>query len=277
MSSHFKCPNCGLALLQQQAPASFGCANNHNFDLAKEGYLNLHLAQHKRSRNPGDSDEMIRSRQRFLNTGHYKFLADALVNQLSDIPKDHRLLDIGCGEGYYLEQIYNANKSLQLVGLDISKAAVRLAAKRKLNAQLAVDSAFNIALFDHSIHSAISVFSPISAEETSRVLKPGGTLIMVGPGEQHLSGLTAQIYDKTVARTGNFEALNNSEHFTLLNQTEILQELHIEGTAIADLLHMTPYYWHAKPQQQERLKSLQRLETPAHFMIRRYQNTQADS
>lgn len=77
MSSHFKCPNCGLALLQQQAAASFGCANNHNFDLAKEGYLNLHLAQHKRSRNPGDSDEMIRSRQRFLNTGHYKFLAIA--------------------------------------------------------------------------------------------------------------------------------------------------------------------------------------------------------
>ena len=73
MSNSYKCPNCGLELLQQQAARSFSCENNHNFDLAKEGYLNLHLAQHKRSRNPGDSDEMIRSRQRFLNTGHYNF------------------------------------------------------------------------------------------------------------------------------------------------------------------------------------------------------------
>ncbi|MGB0743801.1 MAG: TIM barrel protein, partial [Opitutales bacterium] len=42
---------------------------------------------------------------RFLNTGHYQFLADTLVDLLGDMPADHRLLDIGCGEGYYLEQI----------------------------------------------------------------------------------------------------------------------------------------------------------------------------
>ena len=133
-----------------------------------------------------------------------------------------------------------------------------------------------MALFDHSVDSAISVFSPISPEEAARVIKPGGTLIMVGPGEQHLSGLTAQIYDKTMARTGNFEALDSSQQFTQLDQIELLEELHIQGSAIADLLHMTPYYWHAKPQQQERLKNLNRLETPAHFIIRRYQNTQTE-
>ena len=106
MSNSYKCPNCGLELLQQQAARSFSCENNHNFELAKEGYLNLHLAQHKRSRNPGDSGEMIRSRQRFLNTGHYKFLAEGLIKQLSHMSSEQRLLDIGCGEGYYLEKIY---------------------------------------------------------------------------------------------------------------------------------------------------------------------------
>ena len=273
MINSFKCPNCGLELIQQRATQGFSCANNHNFDRAKEGYVNLHLAQHKRSRKPGDSDEMIRSRQRFLNTGHYQFLADAMLNLLGDLSANHRLLDIGCGECYYLDQIHRANPSLQLVGLDISKAAVRLAAKRKLNAQLAVDSAFNIALFDNSVDSAISVFSPLSAKEASRVLKPGGKLIMAGPGEQHLNGLTAQIYDKTMPRTGNFEALDSTQHFSLLEQIEISKDLLIEGCAIADLLHMTPYYWSAKPQQQDYLKSLQRLETPAHFIIRVYQNS----
>jgi len=272
--SGYKCPNCGLGLVQLETVPSFSCENNHNFDLAKEVYLNLHLAQHRRSRKPGDSDQMVRSRQRFLNAGYYSPLAEAIVGQLGNIPENQRLLDIGCGEGYYLEQIYQANKSLQLVGLDISKTAVRLTAKRKLNAQLAVDSAFNISLFDSGIDSAISVFSPISAAEASRVIKPSGTLIMIGPGESHLRGLTAQIYDKTMARKGNFEALDSNHQFTLLKQIEVLEEMHIEGTAIADLLHMTPYYWHAKPQQQERLKALRSLETPAHFIIRVYQNGQ---
>ncbi|MGB1868439.1 MAG: putative RNA methyltransferase [Porticoccaceae bacterium] len=272
MINSFKCPNCGLALIKQASSPSFRCENNHNFDRAKEGYLNLHLAQHKRSRNPGDSDEMIRSRQRFLNTGHYQFLADTLVDLLGDMPADHRLLDIGCGEGYYLEQIRRSNTSVQLVGLDISKAAVRLAAKRKLDAQLAVDSAFSIPLFDQSIDSAISVFSPIAAEEASRVLKPDGRLIMVGPGEEHLTGLTTQIYEKTLARTGNFEVIDSTEHFSLIEEVELSEELRIEGAAIADLLHMTPYYWSANPQQQAYLESLQHLATPAHFVIRIYQN-----
>jgi hypothetical protein len=85
--------------------------------------------------------------------------------------------------------------------------------------------------------------------------------------------LTAQIYDKTMPRTGNFEALDSTQHFSLLEQIEISKDLLIEGSAIADLLHMTPYYWSAKPQQQDYLKSLQRLETPAHFIIRVYQNS----
>ena len=273
----FKCPNCGLGLVMLESTRTYSCENNHSFDLAREGYLNLHLAQHKRSRKPGDSNEMIRSRQRFLNAGYYQDLADSVIAQLTEVAGDKRLLDIGCGEGYYLDEIRQIYENLQLVGLDISKTAVRLAAKRKLNAQLAVDSAFKIPLFDNSIDTAISVFSPISAIETSRVLKPNGTLIMVGPGETHLSGLTAHIYDKTVAHKGNYDALDNSHEFILEKQIEIQNSLCIEGSGIADLLHMTPYYWHAKPQQQKHLKGLRQLETPVHFNVRVYKNFLKDS
>ncbi len=76
--------------------------------MAKEGYLNLHLAQHKRSRNPGDSDEMVRSRQRFLNAGYYHDLAEAITAAIKQNGQNHRLLDIGCGEGYYLTEIQRA-------------------------------------------------------------------------------------------------------------------------------------------------------------------------
>jgi len=268
----YKCPSCGNRLNPENAGKTYRCLNNHSFDRAKEGYLNLLLAQHKRSRNPGDSDEMIRSRQRFLNRGYYNDLALHISKQLSIMAVNSRVLDIGCGEGFYLQAIYEARDDLQLVGIDISKTAVRLAAKRSFNAQLAVDNSFNLALFDNSIDLAISIFSPFSATEASRVIKTNGYLMLVGPGKRHLSGLTAHIYDQPVAHEGNHKTIDNSDEFTLLNDMDILKTITVKGTAIADLLHMTPYYWHAKPAQQQYLRTLEQLTTDIHFNIRLYQN-----
>ena len=271
----YKCPSCGLELSIIESTTTYRCDNNHSVDRAKEGYINLHLAQHKRSRNPGDSDDMIRSRQRFLNAGHYQNLAKGIIAHLGEQWVGKRLLDIGCGEGYYLSEIRKVHPELQLVGIDISKTAVRLAAKRKLDAQLAVDNAFNISLFDNSVDTAISVFSPINAPEASRVLKPGGMLIMVGPGEQHLSGLTAHIYDKNQPHKGNYDSLDDSLKFTLKEQIEVSETICVKGSAIEDLLRMTPYYWHCTPEQQLQLSTLEQLETPIHFTIRLYQNCDA--
>ena len=240
--------------------------------MAREGYLNLLLAQHKRSRNPGDSDDMIRSRQRFLSAGYYRPLSDAIVNQVAESTEDFNqsLIDLGCGEGHYMQQLRNASADLKLLGIDISKFAVRLAAKRKMDAWLVVDSAFNIPLFENRIDTAISVFSPISGDETARILKPGGTLIMVGPGEQHLSGLTEIIYDKTVPHAGN--PLETTGQFSLQKSIEIKEAISVKGSDILDLLTMTPYYWHTKPEQQELVAKLDKLETPIHFYIKIYKN-----
>ena len=269
--SAFKCPSCHnrLQTATPEGARSYRCSNNHNFDMAKEGYLNLLLAQHKRSRNPGDSDDMIRSRQRFLNGGYYQTLADAIVKQVRIGADNQRVLDMGCGEGYYMDQLRQGSETLQLTGIDISKTAVRLAAKRKMNAQLAVDSAFSMPLHSDSIDCAISVFSPVSAKETARVLVPGGSLIMVGPGEEHLSGLTAHIYNNRVPHQGN-NLDDNLGNFILQETLEIKDSTTITGRDILDLLKMTPYYWHARAEQQELVANLRTLETAIHFKIKIY-------
>lgn len=292
---NFKCPNCDQALILQEdaQPQTYRCNNQHSFDLAREGYLNLLLAQHKRSRNPGDSDDMIRSRQRFLNAGYYQPLSDAIVAAVAKAASgtEQSVLDLGCGEGYYMQQLRIASEKsisekasskkgisektptkLKLFGMDISKFAVRLAAKRKMDARLAVDSVYNIPLFENRIDTAISVFSPISVEETARVLKPGGKLIMVGPGAEHLSGLTALIYEQSLPHGGNTAGLDNAIQFKLLEQIEIKQTIVVSGSDILDLLKMTPYYWHSRPEQQEMLAKLDKLETLIHFNITIYQN-----
>lgn len=97
----FSCPLCHQPLSREKN--SYICPQRHQFDMAKEGYVNLLPVQHKRSRDPGDSAEMMQARRAFLDAGHYQPLRDAIVAQLRERldEKATAVLDIGCGEGYY--------------------------------------------------------------------------------------------------------------------------------------------------------------------------------
>ena len=94
----YSCPLCHAPLTR--SGNSYLCPQRHQFDRAKEGYVNLLPVQHKRSRDPGDSAEMMQARRAFLDAGHYQPLRDAVSAKLRAI-KPEQLLDIGCGEGYY--------------------------------------------------------------------------------------------------------------------------------------------------------------------------------
>ena len=61
------CPLDGLPL--QSTGTAWRCASGHSFDIASQGYTNLLPVQHKRSRDPGDSKEMVAARRRFLTAG----------------------------------------------------------------------------------------------------------------------------------------------------------------------------------------------------------------
>jgi 23S rRNA (guanine745-N1)-methyltransferase len=236
--------------------------------------VNLLLAQHKRSKNPGDSDEMIRSRQAFLNKGYYKILSDAIVQKLSSMPQafEQNILDVGCGEGYYMQAMVDAsaNANLSLWGIDISKSAVKLAGKRKMGAMLCVASAYDLPFFDESFSSIVSVFSPVSASEIERLLKSDGNIIMVGPAEEHLKGLTAHIYDEVLAHKGNYSVIDESESFVLKEQIEIKEEIVVKQEDILDLLRMTPYYWQITVEKKEKILALSELRTTVHFYVRVY-------
>ncbi len=101
--------------------------------------MNLLPVQNKRSRDPGDSKEMVAARRRFLEAGHYQPIADAVAQAVlaGAVPgRTLTCLDAGCGEGYYLRQLAATAaaeaRPLALAGLDISKWAVQAAAKRDL-------------------------------------------------------------------------------------------------------------------------------------------------
>jgi 23S rRNA (guanine745-N1)-methyltransferase len=271
----FKCPSCHEPLIKEAK--TYRCKNRHTYDEAKEGYVNLLLAQHKKSKNPGDNNEMIKSRQAFLNKGYYASLSSKIVEIIASTKEgfNQNILDVGCGEGYYMNQIKKASTkesaNLSLCGIDISKTAVKLAGKRKMDALISVSSAYDLPFFDNNFNTIVSVFSPISAPEISRLLKnKNSQIIMVGPAEEHLKGLTAHIYDEVLPHKGNYSVLDDEENFVIEEQIEIKEEITVKKEDILDLLRMTPYYWQTTVEIKEKILDLDELKITIHFYVRVY-------
>ncbi|MEX0606284.1 MAG: methyltransferase domain-containing protein [Marinobacter sp.] len=254
--------------------ASWRCAAGHTFDVARQGYTHLLPVQKKRSLDPGDSKAMVLARQRFLNGGHYQPIA-AAVNRLSlaDLPdsSSYSCLDAGCGEGYYLRQLAlhvgseeaASEKSMALVGLDISKAAI-LSATRQAGSDKArqpnwlVGSNANLPMLAGSLDRVLCLFGfPVYAE-FARVLKPGGRVIQVDAGPDHLRELREIIYPELKPeRKQEAEAPDNF----VRGATDTLRyNLDLNAAEpIADLLAMTPHLYRANAKGRDRAAALNSL------------------
>ncbi|MCG8427226.1 MAG: methyltransferase domain-containing protein, partial [Chromatiales bacterium] len=225
----WRCPVCQNPLTLNAR--TFRCSEGHAFDLAKEGYVNLLLANQRSSSNPGDDKMMSRSRRAFLEQGYYDRLADQIADicsaRLSRSDKPVQLLDIGCGEGYYGGRIRQALEAFSpaLAAVDISKEAVRMAAKRYRDSSFAVASNNRLPLPDKSVDLVYCVFSPFSTAEVARVLKDNGCFINVHPGPQHLFKLREQVYDQPQPHTPKPAELDHLIHTT---RGELHYSIHVQ-------------------------------------------------
>ena len=258
------CPLDGNPLTRESH--RFTCQAGHSFDLAKRGYVHLLPAQNKRSKDPGDSVEMIQARQRFLERGFYRDLALTLA-EVSALSNDVTLLDAGCGEGYYLRQLDELLPAVSWTGagLDISKPAIDCAAKHDKGFQYLVASNANIPLLNNSADVLWCVFGFADFDQFKRVLKPDGRLIMVDPGSNHLRALREVIYPEVVEK-GSERA--NPKGFHLLETRKIEGEMTLDQAAIADLLLMTPHLFRASREGRERAYSLVSLQCQFDIALR---------
>lgn len=105
--SIFCCPICGGPL--DREPSACSCPAGHSFDLAREGYVHLLPANRMHSKMPGDDKGMAAARAAFLSKDYYAPLRDALCSiALERTGPAPRVLDTGCGEGYYTSGVYQA-------------------------------------------------------------------------------------------------------------------------------------------------------------------------
>ncbi|MBQ9545356.1 MAG: methyltransferase domain-containing protein [Clostridia bacterium] len=218
------------------------------------------------SRDHGDNLAMVEARTRFLNSGHYEPLADALCKAIPD--NTSAVLDAGCGEGYYTQKIRAANPVSSVYGTDVSKNAVKSACRRTKNVFWSVSSVNDLPFFDESFDVLMCVFSPLAKNEYLRVLKNNGTFLTVIPLEEHLWELKSALYDKPYPNKPFDTALDG---FEFLDLTKIVYEFEVKGNqAVRDLFGMTPYSFNTSEKDSKKLESIMSLKTKAAFGILRY-------
>jgi 23S rRNA (guanine745-N1)-methyltransferase len=264
MPTIFACPVCQGTLRHE--PGRYACASGHAFDVAREGYVNLLLAHHKRSPEPGDNLEMIRSRRAFLEAGYYDALRDRLCGLVLPAAEGQtHVLDVGCGEGFYTGAVSEAQPALSVSALDVSKFAIKAAARRYRGVEFAVASAHRLPVHDRSLDYVLSIFAPRPASEIVRVLKPGGRLVLAVPGARHLRQLKQMIYAEPQPHTNRLEILAD---LALMTEDTLEYEMTLpDQQAIQHLLTMTPLAWHMSDQARQGLVDLAQLTTIVAFQI----------
>jgi len=264
------CPICQSPLHLHQASKGYYCHNKHHFDLAKEGYLNLLPVQHKKSKEPGDSRAMMRARRNFLEAEHYLPLAKAIANIIDKQRQNEsniRILDMGCGEGYYSRQIENHchnSDDIDLHGIDIAKNAIFAAAKKQPKARFIVASNKSMPYSDAYFDLILRVYAPSNDAETIRLIKPNGLLLLVTPGPRHLWQLKEFIYKEVKEHTIEVPLPAGFEQIESQSIKYTIQPNQDQRMA---LLQMTPFAWRAKGEIQNRIQRAKGLEIETDFII----------
>ena len=256
------CPLDGDPL--QREGNAWVCAHGHGFDIARQGYIHLLPVQNKRSLDPGDSKLMVAARQQFLSAGYYHRIADEVAaTLLAGLAPGATLscLDAGCGEGYYLRQLAEHARSgqqLEMLGIDISKWAVLAAARQSSQASWAVASNANLPVLSGTLDRVLCMFGFPVYGEFLRVLKPGGLLLMVDAGSDHLLELREIIYP--VLKQARRPVIQVPVGYRRVTEKKIKYSVLVTGSQQAsNLLLMTPHAFRATAQGRSRAAQLTEL------------------
>ena len=233
-ASPFQCPHCRESLIF--AENSFTCSNKHCFDIASKGYVNLLPAQKPLK---GYDREFFQNRRAFLDAGFYAHILEGI---LSHTPKEAKfIVDAGCGEGYYAKHLQDSTDAT-VFAFDISKDAIQIAASGGNAVLWSVADLTRIPLADHCADCLLNIFTPANYTEFHRVLKPGGTLLKVVPGAQHLKELRSALQAHIRSESYSNEDVVSyfTQNFSHIERTPLCKTIPIDQEQLNALLKMTP-------------------------------------
>ncbi|MFD0731658.1 putative RNA methyltransferase [Planotetraspora mira] len=259
------CPVCGGRLTL--GSGTVRCENGHGFDVARQGYVSLLTG----SGVPGTADTpaMVAARADFLDRGHYAPLADAVAGWCGTADV---IADAGAGTGHYLSRALSARTAepgttgrtaepeavgltldartaeRETVGLalDVSKHALKRAARAHPRIGAVVADVWRpLPVRDASVDVLLNVFAPRNAAEFARILKPGGTLVVVTPTAAHLRPLVDRLGLLSVDADKDRRLEETlADRFAMAVQDDLEIPLALDHEAVEAVVGMGPSAWH---------------------------------
>lgn len=238
---YLRCPNCALELTE--ATGSLRCPRGHSFDVARQGYVNLSAG---RVTHAGDTADMVADRAGFLSAGHFAFISTALA---SAVPDAHLVVDAGAGTGHYLAAVLDAHPDAVGLALDVSKPALRRAARAHPRAAAVLcDTWQRLPVADGAAGAVLDVFAPRNGAEFHRVLRADGTLVVVTPTAEHLAELVGPLGLLNVdAEKPDRVAASLSAWFAPVDEQRLERSLRLTHAEVRALVGMGPSAWHTDP------------------------------
>ena len=133
---------------------------------------------------------MIAARQRVLGAGLFRDLDARLAEVLTD--RD-RIVEVGAGTGHHLAQVLDAHPDSRGLASDVSRAAIRRAAKAHPRmAAVVADTWAGLPIRTGCIDAELCIFAPRNRDEFARIMNPDGILVVVTPLPDHLQQLRAR-------------------------------------------------------------------------------------
>ncbi|WP_059103214.1 putative RNA methyltransferase [Shouchella shacheensis] len=245
-----RCPLCHHPM-KVFALKSLVCKNNHTFDFAKQGYVNM-MTRPSRSH----YDKMLfEARQKIIMESNlyellHKKISEVIEEYLEGSHDPTIILDAGCGEGSHLQRILKEcnDNTMTGIGLDISKEGIVMAAKHYRTPVWLVGDLANSPLASQSCHYILNILSPANYQEFQRMMVPGGLMIKVVPRRNYLNELREVLFDDTDKKTyeNNDTVSLFKQHFHLMDHFTINYTKSLSQIALKDLMQMSPLAWHAK-------------------------------
>lgn len=224
---------------------------------------------------------MVAARRRFLDGGFFAPIAERLFKIVGELATKVgsqaplRIVDVGCGEGYYLHQLSKFAQAsdypvrLELAGCDISKWAVKLAAKRSEGIAWAVAGNRQLPFSAESVDIILSMFGFPDWESFKAVQSDDGRVVLVEPGPGHLIELRKIIYPAVnVSEAPSLTAATEAGY--VLEREEPLQfSVNLQNnSSIQDLLAMTPHAFRIVKKAREDIGALKNLTVSVDVVFR---------
>jgi 23S rRNA (guanine745-N1)-methyltransferase len=250
-----RCPICSGPLVSTRG--TLRCGRGHCFDVSRHGHVALMPPRRRPA--AGDDATMVAARAAVLDAQSFAPLTAALVRTARKLARDRAplVLDVGAGTGHHLAAVLDALPGAHGIAFDASRAALRRAARAHPRiAAVAGDVWHGLPLRDATVSLVTNVFAPRNASEFTRVLEPGGSLIVVTPAPGHLRELAMLHPMRVHPRKRRQLHRQLKPAFGLEGVQRIAWTLQLTARQAGAVVRMGPAAYHLTPADEQRLATM---------------------